>query len=113
MPVEWISGWEGVFKLADSDAWCGSKVSVEDAAEVLRVTPAALDGLPVREEGGTRYLCELDLHKAWSGGTIVSPEMPRMGRATRSLDEVILMAVVRRALPGAVVTPQVRRSGGF
>src|SRR5262245_6828334 len=104
----WISGWEGVFKLHDSDRYCGSKISLEDAAEILSVRPAALSGLPRREENGVVYLCENDLYRAWcKGGVLSSPHKPRVGTNQRSLDELILLKLAQLTFPNAKVTTSV------
>ena len=107
--MAWIAGAQGIFKLHNSDAWCGSLVTVEDAAEIVAVTVDALEGIPQKTKDGTRYIVELDLHRAWSNGRVPdSPFLPKVGNATVSLDELILKRLVEITLPGSVVEQQVK-----
>ena len=106
--MAWIAGAEGVFKLHASDTWCGSLVSVEDAAEILNLHVSDLCNVRQRVIDGVPYVVELDLHKSWSGGLLpASPHPPRIGSATVSLDEVILRRLVELTLPSAVIDQQV------
>ena len=107
--MAWIAGAQGIFKLHDSDTWCGSRVSVDDAAEILGVGVEALEDVKQRTIEGTCYIVELDLHRAWSKGRVAgSPFLPKVGNATVSLDELILKRVIEITLPGAVVEQQVK-----
>lgn len=106
--MAWIAGAQGIFKLHDSDAWCGSLVSVDDAAEILGVRPADLANVPQRVVDGVPYVVELDLHKGWSQGRVpASPYPPKIGNATVSLDEIVLKRLVELTLPGATIEQQV------
>jgi len=98
----WIEGKQGYFKLADSDAWCGSLISEEDAAEILGVE--ALEGLKSREVEGVRYINELDLHRAFSKGRIPGVKTQRFV----SFDEMILKRLIERTLDGAQLETQVK-----
>lgn len=40
--MAWIEGARGIFRLHDSDLWCGSLLPVADVVEILQVEPAAL-----------------------------------------------------------------------
>ena len=42
--MAWIGRSQGVFKLRDSDNFCGSFLSVADAAEILAVSESAING---------------------------------------------------------------------
>src|SRR5262249_35058893 len=111
--MAWIGGSAGEFRLHDSDDWCGSMLSVEDAAEIFDVPVAdltALDGgaLSIKKVGDKRFVNELDLHKAWGSGAITTtPHAPKIGKGKRSLDELILMQLIRIIFPAASVRPQV------
>src|SRR5262245_22703840 len=112
--MAWIGGSAGGFRLHDSDTWCGSMVSVEDAAEIFDVAVGdlvALDGgaLSIKQVDDHRFINELDLHKAWGSGAIsTTPHPPKIGSAKRSLDELILMKLIKIVFPAASVTPQVK-----
>lgn len=112
--MAWIGGSEGVFRLHDSDDWCGSMIGLEDAAEIFDLQAddlVALDGaaLSIKRVEDRRFVNELDLHKAWGSGAIVAPLHPaRIGKGKRSLDELILMKLIKITFPDATVTPQVK-----
>jgi hypothetical protein len=111
--MAWIGGSAGVFRLHNSDDWCGSIVSLEDTAEIFDVAVAdlvALDGkaLTIKQVDDKGFVNELDLHKAWGSGAIsTTPHAPMIGKAKRSLDELILMKLIRIVFPTASVKPQV------
>ena len=107
--MAWIGGADGIFRLRDSDAWCGSQVSVDDAADILGVKPADLAHVRQRPGPGGPFIVELDLHKAWSSGKVpASPLLPTVGNAKVSLDEIVLKRLIEITLPGAVVDQQVK-----
>ena len=106
--MAWIAGADGVFRLHESDTWCGSLVSVDDAAEILGVQVSDLSNVPRRVINRVPYVVELDLHKCWSRGLVpASPYCPRIGNATVSLDEIILRRLVELTLPSAAIDQQV------
>src|SRR5262245_13060002 len=113
--MAWIGGSAGVLRLHDSDDNCGSMISMDDAAEIFDVEVGALAGLAdsvltVVDIGGEKFVNELDLHKAWGSGAIPTPHPPRIGSAKRSLDELILMKLLKIVYPKGTVTPQ-KKSG--
>ena len=103
----WISGSRGVFRLDESDEYCGSMLRQSDLCRVLGVGPNALQALPTSLIGGDVCINELDVHRAWSGGKILGAPNPRVRGAKLSLDELLLAAVINVTLPGASVIPQV------
>lgn len=105
--MAWLGKSHGIFRLHDSDNYCGSFMSLEDAAEILNVTISAFQKLPIVREEGIDYISELDLHRAWGGGRILSPHIPKIGNATRSLDEIILIKIIQLTLPSSEIEPQV------
>jgi hypothetical protein len=111
--MAWIGGSEGVFRLHDSDDNCGSLVSLSDAAEIFDVSVSALaklanTTLKITEADGEKFVNELDLHKAWGSGAIPTTHPPKIGNAKRSLDELILMKLVKLTYPTASITPQMK-----
>jgi hypothetical protein len=104
----WLGSSHGVFNLHDSDNYCGSFISVADAAEILGIQPKYFEVLKVRNVQGVPCVSERDLHVAWSFGRVCSPDNPpRVGNAARSLDEVILARIIALTYSDAVVVPQV------
>ena len=83
--MAWIRRAGGVFSLHDSDNHCGSYITIPDAAAVLEVPGQSLENLPSRIVQGAAVLSELDVHKAWGRGDIVSPQQPKIGNASRSV----------------------------
>lgn len=111
--MAWIGGSAGVFRLHDSDDNCGSMVSLGDAAEIFDVEVSVLAGLAnttlkITQVEGEQFINELDLHKAWGSGVIPTVHPSRIGSAKRSLDELILMKLVKLVYPAAFITPQMR-----
>ncbi len=109
--MAWIGGSAGIFRLHDSDDNCGSLISLEDAAELFDVQTGTLEalhgsGLSISRVGDEKFVNELDLHKAWGTGSIPTRHPSRIGSAKRSLDELILMQIIRLVYPQSVVTPQ-------
>lgn len=105
--MAWIRRAGGLFSLRDSDNHCGSYLTIRDAAAVLEVSEQSLASLPVRIIEGVAAVSELDVHKAWGRGNIPSPQLPKIGNATRSFDELILRKLIQLALPGAEIDCQI------
>ena len=96
--MAWIGTSQGVFRLHESDQYCGSFLTVDDAAEILEVSTQALHALPTRSIDGKTLISELDLHKSWK---------PTAGNAKRSLDELIVRKLLQITLPNCQVECQV------
>ena len=104
----WLEMSGGVFRLHDSDAYCGSLISLEDASEILAVDSTAFDDVRKRYVERCAYINELDLHRAFSKGALpTSPFKPRVGNARTSLDEVILHRLFEISFPDVHVEHQV------
>src|SRR6185436_11328163 len=98
----WISGSRGVFRLDESDEYCGSLIRLPDLSRILGVEQDVLRSA-LRAVKNHDDLCvnELDVHKAWSNGKIPGAPASRVRRATVRLDELLLAAIVDVTLPGA------------
>ena len=105
--MAWIGTSHGIFRLHDSDQYCGSYFTIEDAAEILEVTTDTLRILPTRVIEGSTFLSELELHKAWGSGKIQGPQKPQEGKAKRSFDELIVRKLLQITLPDTSVECQV------
>ena len=105
--MAWIGKSQGIFSLYDSDRFCGSYLSIADAAEILSVSEPSLDLYATHDDGGNRWVSELDLHKRWGAGDIKSPHPPRIGSGTRSFDELILLRLLTITYPEASLKTQV------
>lgn len=105
--MPWLGPSHGIFKLHDSDNWCGSYISIPDTCEILHLTPDTLAHLPTIQYNGETYLSELTLHQQWSSGRLPSPLPPKIANATRSLDELIIIRLLEITLLGCTVESQV------
>jgi hypothetical protein len=109
--MAWIDGSAGRFRLHDSDDNCGSMISLEDAAEIFDVQASTFTAiknsvLKIVEIDNEPFINELDLHKAWGSGAIPTAHPSRIGSAKRSLDELILMKLIKVVYFQSLVTPQ-------
>lgn len=105
--MAWIGKSQGIFKLHDSDNYCGSYLSIDDAAEVLEITTSQLTDLPIRTINGQTVISELDLHKAWGTGKVLSPHKAKHRNISRSLDELIMSKLLQITLTGCIVDYQI------
>ena len=105
--MAWIGRSQGVFRLHDSDNYCGSYISALDAAEILEAERSCLAALPLKTVGGEEFVSELEIHKAWGSGKIQSPQKPKCGAARRSFDELIVRKLLELTLPGCLIECQV------
>jgi hypothetical protein len=79
--MSWLGKSQGIFKLHDSDNYCGSYLAVDDAAEILAVSTKDLLFLPIHKLDNSFLVSELDLHRAWGAGKIPTPHPLRVGNA--------------------------------
>lgn len=105
--MAWIGKSDGIFRLHDSDRFCGSYLSIPDAAEILAVDKSCLIVYAKQDDDGNEWVSELDLQKRWGAGDIRSPHPARIGSATRSFDELILVRLLEITYPEARVEKQV------
>jgi len=82
-------------------------LSLEDAAEILEVSESSLAVYAEEDDHGNKWISELDLHKRWGAGDINSRHRPKIGSATRSFDELILVRLLRITYPEASVDTQI------
>jgi hypothetical protein len=106
--MAWIGKSQGIFRLHDSDAFCGSYISIEDTAEILGVSTQSLNNLPQKSIQNEIFLSELDIYKAWGSGKITDAPPSRIGNATRSFDELIVVKLLELTLPGCIIDTQVQ-----
>lgn len=106
--MAWIGNPDGIFKLHDSDNFCGSFISVADVAEILGMDESSLSSFQTIEIEGTHYLEELAIHKAWGSGKIQSKYKPQLQSAKLSYDEIILKRLFEISLIGSSVEQQIK-----
>jgi hypothetical protein len=105
--MAWIGTSGGIFKLHDSDNYCGSYISLEDTAEILGVNTKDLSDLRIKKIDGENYISELEIHQEWSNERIKGSHSHRYRNAYRSFDELIVMKLLDICLPGSYVEYQI------
>ena len=95
---------QGIFSISSSDLCVGSFLLKEDIKNFLCVNDSDLKGLKFKEIDGVEVIDERKLQKAWYSGQI--PNAPAV--ESSSLDEFLLLAIVRRALPESSIERQIR-----
>lgn len=95
---------QGLFSLSDSDASVGSYLKKEDIKQFLGVDDSDLKTLKFRFIDGVEAIDERKLQKAWYGGQITNAPPVE----SSSLDEILLLSIVRKALPGCLIERQIK-----
>ncbi len=94
----------GIFSLSSNDSSVGSYLSRNDIKQFLCVSDADLDVLKFIDVDGIEAIDERKVQKAWYGGQIHNAPPVK----SSSLDEVLLLFIVRKALPGCVIERQIK-----
>ena len=95
---------QGIFDLENSDNFVGSFLKKEDIKQFMKVKDSDLNFLEFKNIDGMDVIGENEVRDAWYGGKI--PNAPE--RKGRSFDELILLSIFQKALPGAEIKTQVR-----
>ena len=97
----------GVFSLEESDKYVGSFFLKDDVKLILHVKDEDLNDVPFTEKGGGLYIDESTLRKDyWEKGFIPNAVPAKVGNASVSFDEYVLMAIILHTYPSAIITPQ-------
>lgn len=94
----------GIFDLNDSDKSVGSYLLRDDICEILQVTTEDLKDIKFEKINGLEVIDERKLQKLWYNNLI--PNVKPIGKS--SLDELILIALIRKALPDCLVERQIK-----
>jgi len=95
---------QGVFSLSNSDLCVGSYLSKDDIKLFLGVNDADLDVLKFKDIDGVEVIDERKVQKAWYAGQINNAPPVE----SSSLDEFLLVSIVRKALPGCDIERQIK-----
>lgn len=95
---------QGVFDLSNSDSCVGSYLSKSDIKQFLNVKDSDLSILKFKDVDGVDAIDERKVQKAWYDGQITNA--PPVGSS--SLDEFLLLSIIRKALPGCVIERQLK-----
>ena len=95
---------QGIFDSANSDLNVGSYLLKKDIKEFLCVDDSDLDFLTFKNFDGIEAIDEKKVRKAWYEGEIPNATDP----GCSSLDELLILSIVRKALPNCFIERQVK-----
>jgi hypothetical protein len=97
----------GIFSLDESDRYIGSFISITDVKRILSVNDDDLIDVHFNELNGNLYIDETTLRKKyWERGAIPHARPSKIGNSTISLDEYILIEIIRQTYPSAQIKSQ-------
>lgn len=97
----------GIFSIEESDKYVGSFFSRDDVKTILEVSDEDLAVVPFKDLNGIQCIDETTLRKKyWEKGLIPNALPAKVGNASASFDEYVLMAIIRHTYPSAIITPQ-------
>lgn len=97
----------GIFSIEESDKFVGSFFSKDDVKTILGVNDEDLSVVPFEDRNGIQCIAETILRKDyWEKGLIPNAVPAKVGKASVSFDEYVLMAIIRHTYPSAIITPQ-------
>jgi len=98
---------QGLFDLHSSDSCVGSMLSKSDVVEILGVSENDLQAIPFKKWNGIDAVDEREIQKLWYSNIIPNSPPSKIGNASVSLDEMILVKLIQLAYPSAIVEHQV------
>ena len=96
----------GIFSLDESDKYVGSFISKPDVKDILGVNDEDLKNVPFKKLNESIYIDETTLRKYWEKGIIPHARPSKIGNSTISLDEYILIEIIKRTYPAAKIQSQ-------
>ena len=97
----------GIFSLKESDKYVGSFISKEDVKIILGVNDEDLEAVSFKLINDTPYIGESILRKDyWEKGLIPNAVPCKKGNSTISLDEYILISLIKQTYPNAKIESQ-------
>lgn len=99
---------QGIFDLRNSDVAVGSLIHKHEVKEILSLPESSLETIPFKQRHGLEVIDERELQKLWYSGKIAGAPDSRIRRAQTSLDEMILVQLMRITYPNAIVEHQVQ-----
>ncbi|MDD2769898.1 MAG: hypothetical protein PHT19_14300 [Methylococcus sp.] len=95
---------QGIFDLHNSDEFVGSFITRNDVKEIFGVDDYDIELLEFEAFNKLEVIDELKLRKAWYDGKIKNAPAIK----NSSLDELILLAIIRKTLPKCEVERQIK-----
>lgn len=97
----------GVFSIEESDKYVGAFFSKDDVKTILGISDEDLTVVPFKDLNSIQCIDETTLRKEyWEKGLISNAVPAKVGNASVSFDEYVLMAIIRHTYPSADITPQ-------
>ena len=97
----------GVFSIEESDKYVGSFFSRDDVKTILGVGDEDLTAVTFKDLNGIQCIDETTLRKKyWEKGLIPNAVPAKVGNASVSFDEYVLMSIIRHTYPSAIITLQ-------
>ena len=97
----------GLFSLIESDKYVGSFISKEDVKTILGVNDEDLKEVSFKLINETPYISESTLRKDYWEKSLIPNALPcKKGNSTISLDEYILISLIKQTYPNAKVESQ-------
>lgn len=97
---------QGIFSIHESDKYVGSFISRNDVKQILQVSNEDLHEVPFKTINDGLYIDEKTLRKYWEKDKIPNAVPHKKGRGTISLDEYILISIIRDTYPEAKAVSQ-------
>jgi len=98
---------QGLFDLHSSDTCVGSMLSKSDVIEILGVEERDLQTVPFNKCNGIEAVDERVIQNLWYSNAIPNSPPSRIGNTRVSLDEMILVKLIKITYPNAIVEHQV------
>lgn len=98
----------GLFKLDDSDQFPGSFFTLDDLVEIFGAPRTSFQHIPTQVLDGQKVFDEKDIQSAWYSGTIPGAPATKVRNFSRSFDELVLLALIRKTYPDAEIEEQVK-----
>ena len=97
---------QGIFDLNNSDYCVGSYILKSDIKEILNVNESDLNDITFLNIDGKEVCDERTIHKSWHAGKITNASPANIS----SLDELILIPIIKKTYPNIVIERQYRVS---
>jgi len=97
----------GIFDLNDSDKCVGSFFSKSDIKEILRVNDNDLSEARFILKDNIEVVDEREIQKLWYNNKIPNSPPWKIGNIRISLDELVLIAIIKKTYPAATIQHQI------
>lgn len=98
---------QNIFDLNNTDKAIGSYISKQDICKILKVNESDLVNLDFKTIDGLEVIDERKLQNAWYNNDITNALLSRVENSKVSLDELILIAIIKITYPTAQIDTQV------